>query len=270
MDETVSSSSGDVIREDLTDTLSLKRRVTPQDQAKNLLSLLRQSSDEKSSNKPRSSANDSHTCDNPRPLPQLPNVPSRVLLTYALGGADIRYMQDVFDPEFISWAWDSLELHRQATVWKRLGYGREVVQWSHPPGRTYQFSETVFVASKFPAFALAVKKTVESVLSQAFPSPRGFNYCVCNYYDSGNSGVSWHADAEDELIDGSPIACVSFGAPRVFGLRPIAGTDHGLELRLASGSVVVMAGATQRNYFHSILKEPGMGARYSLTFRIHR
>jgi alkylated DNA repair dioxygenase AlkB len=81
--------------------------------------------------------------------------------------------------------------------------------------------------------------------------------------------VGLHADDEPEM--GPVIASVSLNAERLFKLRRKDGSIAFSE-RLRHGSLLIMAGDTQKNFKHEVPKEPGVtGPRINLTFRLeHR
>ncbi|MGI0107533.1 alpha-ketoglutarate-dependent dioxygenase AlkB family protein [Salinimicrobium sp. WS361] len=94
-----------------------------------------------------------------------------------------------------------------------------------------------------------------------------FNSCLLNLYHSGEEGMSWHSDAEAELGKQPAIASVSLGAERRFVFKHKASAEK-IELQLEPGSLLLMAGDTQKNWLHSLpkskrIKEP----RINLTFR---
>lgn len=102
---------------------------------------------------------------------------------------------------------------------------------------------------------------------------RGFNSALVNLYRDGNDSVAWHADNERELGQNPVIASISLGQERRFLLKPknkslSRSKNHRVELILPHGSLLVMQGATQHYWHHSIpksavIKEP----RINLTFR---
>jgi alkylated DNA repair dioxygenase AlkB len=64
------------------------------------------------------------------------------------------------------------------------------------------------------------------------------------------------------------IASLSFGATRTFRLRSRTTRAAALPLDLVHGSLLVMAGDTQRLYQHALPKRAGVAApRINLTFR---
>lgn len=97
---------------------------------------------------------------------------------------------------------------------------------------------------------------------------RRFNSVLLNWYRTGEDHISWHTDAEPELGVNPMIASVNFGASRRFLLR--LKDDHAtkLEIPLHHGSVLVMAGALQHHWQHSVPKQKKITqSRINLTFR---
>jgi len=93
----------------------------------------------------------------------------------------------------------------------------------------------------------------------------GYNAVLCNLYRDGNDSVGLHADAEPEM--GPVIASISLGAGRLFGLKRENGSIAFSE-RLLHGSLLVMAGDTQKLFKHEVPKERGVTQpRVNLTFR---
>ncbi|MBV9342148.1 MAG: alpha-ketoglutarate-dependent dioxygenase AlkB [Acidobacteria bacterium] len=121
---------------------------------------------------------------------------------------------------------------------------------------------------------LAELLTLKAKIEQATPAPAysnlgppetGYNAVLCNLYRDGNDSVGPHADAEPEM--GPVIASVSLGVERLFRLRQNDGTLLFAE-RLAHGSLLIMAGNTQKNCRHEVPKEPAIRKpRINLTFR---
>ncbi len=94
-----------------------------------------------------------------------------------------------------------------------------------------------------------------------------FNSVLLNRYRSGADGMGWHSDDEPELGAAPVIASVSLGVARVFDFRH---RDSGAvcAYRLTHGSLLVMRGATQRDWTHRLAKAPAVqGERVNLTFR---
>lgn len=95
-----------------------------------------------------------------------------------------------------------------------------------------------------------------------------FNSALLNLYRNGSDSVSWHADDEPELGASPVIAAVSLGVERRFQLKSRHRQPYRFQLRLAHGSLLIMAGDTQRNWRHQVPKEPAVnGERINITFR---
>lgn len=100
----------------------------------------------------------------------------------------------------------------------------------------------------------------------------GYNAVLCNLYRSGMDSVGLHADAEPEM--GPVIASLSLGQERLFRLKKKKGSVVFSE-RLPSGSLLIMAGATQKRFVHEVPKQSEIQQpRINLTFRhvqsVHR
>ena len=138
------------------------------------------------------------------------------------------------------------------------------------PGTNYTYSRREYKPLPWIAELLGLKVRVEeSTPSAAYTNlnlPKlGYNAALCNLYRNGNDSVGLHADAEPEM--GPVIASVSIGAERLFRLKRPDGTVAFAE-RLPHGSLLIMAGATQKNFKHEVPKEPHVTEpRINLTFR---
>ncbi|KAF4700290.1 hypothetical protein FOZ63_004898, partial [Perkinsus olseni] len=145
--------------------------------------------------------------------------PPKTLIKFPLLGCDIRYQSGLFSLEE-SELFLSMLMSEKHVSWNTVGYGRDVVQFSSPKGMKYSFSESEYTADAFPPFVLGIMHRVKSVLEPVYGRDKvQFNYCVANVYRSGRAGVTYHSDNEPELRSDCPIACVSFGAERIFSLK---------------------------------------------------
>lgn len=91
-----------------------------------------------------------------------------------------------------------------------------------------------------------------------------------NLYRSGQDSVTWHRDKIGQERDWSVIALVSLGGPRTLQMRPWkpagrSGRRH--TFHLASGDLLVMAGACQRDWEHAVLKTARASPRISIALR---
>lgn len=105
-----------------------------------------------------------------------------------------------------------------------------------------------------------------------------YNFCLVNYYASGSDSISFHSDDERFLGDNPAIASFTLGARRDFVMKHKPPKDSSqpkldtkdIKLSLSSGDMVLMRGATQANWLHSIPKRKGAEAdrgRINITFR---
>lgn len=95
---------------------------------------------------------------------------------------------------------------------------------------------------------------------------RGFTGLFCNLYRDGNDSVAWHADRIGRTEIDPLVAILSLGGPRSFHLRPQqGGASH--HLRLRSGDLLVMGGATQHHWEHAVPKTAQAPPRISVTMR---
>ena len=104
------------------------------------------------------------------------------------------------------------------------------------------------------------------------------NSVLVNYYESPNHHVNYHQDNEPIFGDSPVIYSVSFGGKRNFILAPKnkqESTRHKLNIQLTSGSLLIMMGQTQVDWFHAVLppyeKDPAkIVPRINCTFRLCR
>ena len=107
-----------------------------------------------------------------------------------------------------------------------------------------------------PAMARALSKRYRTRLDS----------CFCNYYRDGNDSVAWHADRDGRVARNPLVAIVSLGGPRPFALRPRGG-GRAVHVTLHSGDLLVMGGAMQHRWEHSVPKVHHAPPRISVTFR---
>ena len=95
-----------------------------------------------------------------------------------------------------------------------------------------------------------------------------FNGVLLNLYRDGRDSIGMHADDEYEFGEEPTIASLSLGATRILKFQ--RKDKHGdiVKTCLTDGSLLVMAGKTQKLYKHGIDKttQP-VGPRINLTFR---
>jgi alkylated DNA repair dioxygenase AlkB len=87
-----------------------------------------------------------------------------------------------------------------------------------------------------------------------------------NLYRDGSDSVAWHGDRHRHTVVDPIVAIVSVGTARSFRLRPRGGGASRC-WRLGHGDLLVMGGACQHNWEHSVPKATHAGPRISITFR---
>ncbi len=142
-----------------------------------------------------------------------------------------------------------------------------LVAWHGEDGVGYRYSGIVHPARAWTEPLLAVRGRLQEATGIEYTG------CLLNRYRDGNDSIGRHADVEDDLLPGSPIACVSLGATRTISFRPSRrGSRKSDEvlLPLEDGSLLIMRGGCQRLWSHEIAKvrpPESVGERISLTFR---
>ena len=146
-------------------------------------------------------------------------------------------------------------------------YGKEhklprVSAWYGDDDRPYTYSGITLFPKPWTGELERIRTALEPVCK------RSFNSVLLNWYRSGDDHISWHTDAEPELGENPLIASVNFGESRRFLIRRKDDHSVKLEIPLHHGSVLVMAGALQHHWQHSVPKQKKVkGSRVNLTFR---
>ena len=98
-----------------------------------------------------------------------------------------------------------------------------------------------------------------------------FDSCLVNLYRDGSDAVAWHADTVRKVLRDPLVATVSLGARRSFLLRPAAGGPVQRRYAPGEGDLIVMGGACQHDWHHTVPRErSASGARMSITLRHSR
>jgi alkylated DNA repair dioxygenase AlkB len=93
-----------------------------------------------------------------------------------------------------------------------------------------------------------------------------FDSIGCNLYRDGSDSVAWHGDRVRHAAEDPVVAIVSVGAPRPFQLRPRGG-GASRSFLLGRGDLLVMGGACQHEWEHSVPKVARAGPRLSIMYR---
>lgn len=94
-----------------------------------------------------------------------------------------------------------------------------------------------------------------------------FNSVLLNYYRNERDSMGMHSDDEPELGPQPAIASLNFGAARTFILKH-KHNKKTVRVELTDGSLLLMAGETQKYWLHGINKMTrALQGRVNLTFR---
>ena len=143
-------------------------------------------------------------------------------------------------------------------------FGRDLPEprltsWHGDPGASYRYSGQTNEPLPWTPVLQRMRQRLAEI---GVPS----NSVLANLYRDGADHMGWHADDERGL--GPVIASVSLGSARTMQFRPRPKGPVALRIELLSGSLLVMAGATQRNVHHRIpATRTQVGPRVNLTFR---
>lgn len=182
--------------------------------------------------------------------------------------ADVRFARRFYDP--------SMARHYMETLTREIAWREEtIILWGKPyrqprlsawygdAGCAYTYSGMRLEPQPWNDTLLQIKEDVERATSHRY------NSVLLNLYRDEQDGMGWHSDNEPELGPQPVIASLSLGATRMFRLRHRnRKTAKPVALPLTDGSLLIMAGDTQRCWRHAIDKEhEPTGARINLTFR---
>lgn len=173
-------------------------------------------------------------------------------------------------PEELDELWSSHPVGFQKI--KMFGKDIEIPRYQQAYGRSYRFSGIETEALEETALIERIQREL-NVLSEETEDFK-FNMCLCNWYEPEHY-IGPHSDDTRQLVPGSPIACLSWGATRVFTLTSKAKTDtcsvvKKKRITINSGDLIIMGGDCQGTHKHEIeklKKGEARGNRVSLTFR---
>ncbi len=130
------------------------------------------------------------------------------------------------------------------------------------PNVPYGYSGIEMEALPFTKELEQIKNRLQDFTKQEF------THVLCNYYRNGQDSMSWHRDNEAVLGNKPTIASLTFGASRVFQLRPYGKKEPKLSIELSDGSLLLMGGESQQYWEHQLPKtKKVLGPRINLTFR---
>lgn len=185
----------------------------------------------------------------------------------ALEGADVQLCLNFFSPDR---AKQLLEELIEVTPWRAeevLVWGKRHPQprltaWYGNAGKSYTYSGIAMKPLPWTPLLDRVRAEVEQACAERF------NSVLLNYYRNERDSMGMHSDDEPELGSRPIIASLSVGEERTFTFKPKTFDLESVNLPLASGSLLLMKGDTQRNWKHGIAKSSRpLGPRVNLTFR---
>ena len=161
-----------------------------------------------------------------------------------------------------------LRILRRDIPWEQRSIriqGREIpqprlVSWHGEAA--YAYSGLKLTLNPWTPTLLALRDRVQEITGASY------NSVLLNLYRNGRDSIGFHADDEPELGSQPTIASISLGASRTFALKRKDRTGRRINVELEHGSLLVMAGDTQKNWLHGIDKTgERKGERINLTFR---
>ena len=153
--------------------------------------------------------------------------------------------------------------HEQILLFGKRHWQPRLVAAHGDAGVAYRYSGLSLPMHPWTALLLQIKQDIEHVTG------RRFNSVLLNFYRDQNDSMGWHSDDESDLGIEPAIASLSFGATRIFKLKHKTRRDlKTVLLDLSDGSLLLMAGPTQRYWKHAVDKSRGEKTpRINLTFR---
>jgi alkylated DNA repair dioxygenase AlkB len=97
-----------------------------------------------------------------------------------------------------------------------------------------------------------------------------FDSVHVNLYRDGRDGVAWHGDTNRKTMHDPLVCTVSLGERRRFLLRPGTAGKATRTFTPGGGDLLVMGGACQHEWQHTVPKTARAGARMSVTLRHSR
>jgi alkylated DNA repair dioxygenase AlkB len=171
------------------------------------------------------------------------------------------YAQDVADNLFhqlfnsINWQEEHIHLFNKRVKVPRL------MCWYGDSSAYYRYSGVDHHPTHWIEPLLAIKEDLEQHCQASF------NSVLVNLYRNGGDSMGYHADDEKELGANPVIASLSLGDERIFKLHHKK-SKRSYSIPLANGDLLVMAGACQKFWLHSIPKTKAFKSpRINLTYR---
>jgi len=171
------------------------------------------------------------------------------------------YPATLADPHFKALQQDIAWQQERLFIYGRWLDVPRLMAWYGDPEARYRYSHV----EHHPLPWLDILQTLREDMTRL--CNHDFNSVLANLYRNGRDSMGCHADNEKELGDQPLIASLSLGDTRLLRFRhPRSG--HRLDIELAHGDVLIMAGELQRHWRHELPKtRRHKQARINLTFR---
>lgn len=149
------------------------------------------------------------------------------------------------------------------TLWGQQYRQPRLTAWFGDPGASYTYSGLSLEPLPWTDLLSDIRSRIEALANASF------NSVLLNYYRDHADSMGMHSDDEPELGKNPTIASVSLGEQRTLVLKHKFRKElKPVPVPLDSGSLLLMAGATQHNWKHGINKSGRVcGPRVNLTFR---
>ena len=141
----------------------------------------------------------------------------------------------------------------------------DTVEWQQPEVRMYDKTvRTPRLVGQVDARTNPVLEEMTGLLSDCYRIR--MDHLSAGWYRTGADSVAWHGDRIARERPRSIVATVSLGGPRRFLIRPKGGGES-TGFDLGRGDLVVMGGACQRLWEHTVPKAASAPPRIALMFR---
>ena len=127
--------------------------------------------------------------------------------------------------------------------------------------KEYTYSKQTFKPQQMPSYIKIIKENIEKQYAVEL------NSVLINYYRNEHDSMGKHSDDEKELGKEPTICSISLGEEREFIIINKF-TKQKTTITLQSGSLLIMSGNSQREYWHELPKcKKSKAGRINLTFR---
>ncbi len=170
------------------------------------------------------------------------------------------------------WSFDSLWALKPDSPGKYKIFGKtgDVPRFQQNYLLDYKFAGFTHAAEPLPV-QLEVYMNFANSLLESMGVGLTFNQALTNHYESGSHYIGAHSDAEEELVEGSPIFSASWGQDRIFRIRRKSDKVILKDIVVSDNSFLVMCGNFQKDYTHEIVKTlRKVGPRINFTCRVFK